>query len=258
MLISRVLSPLSLLIWGVVGAIATLAGPFGTYEAMTLPYRALFWGLFVGLSIVVGRGTRVALERLMPGRRAWVRDSIHLVVVVPVITLMVLGLVPVMPGTGAMGSPSGVTVAGYVLAIGLIILGFQRAVRVEPAVGGDASVHPRLSERLPRERRGTILRLSGQDHHVEVVTTQGRVTLRMRLADAIREMEPVEGYCTHRSHWVARAAIERVERESAAKWWVVLRNGDRVPLTRTYRPQLQAAGIGCPSVASGPGAGPGR
>lgn len=229
--------------WGVIGAVATLTGPYGTYEVMTLPQRALFWALFVGLAIVVGRGTRVALETFMPGRPAWVGDVVHVGTTVPVITLVVLGLVPVMPGAEALVLPSGVSVTGSVLAIVLIVLGFRRAVRIEPTVNGNGEPQPRLAERLPRERRGPILRLSGRDHHVEVVTTQGTVTLRMRLADAIREMEPFEGYSTHRSHWVARQAIERIERESGAKWWVVLRNGDRVPLSRKYRPDLESARV---------------
>lgn len=232
--------------WMVIGVVATLAGPFGTYEAMTLSQRAMFWMVFVGLSIAVGRGIRVWIESLVPTGRTWLLEAVHLVVIVPVITLMVLWLAPKMPGAGVMGPPSVVTVAWHVLAISLVLLGFRRAVRIEPALCPDEEMLPRLAERLPRERRGPILRLSAQDHHVEVVTTEGTEMLRMRLSDAIREMEPIEGYSTHRSHWIAREAIERVERAGAAKWQVVLCNGDQVPLTRRYRPALEAAGIDIP------------
>jgi DNA-binding LytR/AlgR family response regulator len=62
------------------------------------------------------------------------------------------------------------------------------------------------------------------------------------LGDAIDEMEPVKGICTHRSHWVALGAIKRVEREGA-RLFVVLRNGDRVPVSRKYRPRLEQAGL---------------
>lgn len=107
------------------------------------------------------------------------------------------------------------------------------------AVGPKA---PRLLDRVPDDLRGQVLRLSARDHLVEVSTCQGVVEIRLRLADAIREMEPVEGFLIHRSHWVMRDAIDRVERTSG-KVFLVLVNGDRVPVSRTYRAGLEAAGI---------------
>lgn len=246
LLISRVFPPVCLVLWAVIGVIAALTGPFGTYEDMTLLQRAAFWVLFVGIAIAVGRGVRVALESGLPDKRAWVLDAIQLAVIVPAITFTFLGFMSIMPRNGGLNLPSGFMVASHVLAIGLVLVGFRRAVRIEPKVDNRDPVMPRLVQRLPVGKRAAILRLSARDHHVEVVTTQGNAILRMRLADAIREMEPIEGYCTHRSHWVARAAIERVERQNAAKWWVVLSNGDRMPLTPKYRPALQAAGIEIP------------
>jgi DNA-binding LytR/AlgR family response regulator len=74
------------------------------------------------------------------------------------------------------------------------------------------------------------------------VTDRGTETLRLRLSDAIDEMEPVEGLCTHRSHWVALAAITASERRQG-KLFVRLSNGERVPVTRTYAPKLEAAGV---------------
>jgi DNA-binding LytR/AlgR family response regulator len=85
--------------------------------------------------------------------------------------------------------------------------------------------------------------LTAKNHYVEVVTDKGSTTIRMRLADAIDEMEPVEGYCVHRSHWVARSAINAVERENAQKIFVLLSNGDRIPVSRKYRPNLEKTGL---------------
>ncbi|WP_306152739.1 LytTR family DNA-binding domain-containing protein [Roseovarius sp. MMSF_3281] len=102
---------------------------------------------------------------------------------------------------------------------------------------------PRLQRRLSEKTTGTIIRLSSRDHHVDVVTTEAQETLRMRLSDAIDEMEPVEGYCTHRSHWVARDAIVELDKGQPGKVFLVLVNGDRVPVSRKFRPDLEAAGI---------------
>ena len=101
---------------------------------------------------------------------------------------------------------------------------------------------PRLLDRLPEDVAGEVFRLSGRDHHVEVVTATGTATVRMRFSDAIAEMEPVRGHCAHRSHWVSEAAIRDVERDGA-KIFLRLVNDDQVPVSRKYKPHLEDAGI---------------
>ena len=66
--------------------------------------------------------------------------------------------------------------------------------------------------------------------------------IRLRFGDAIEEMDPVDGFCTHRSHWVARQAVSGAERERG-KIFLRLENGDRVPVSRTYMPDLEEAGL---------------
>ena len=87
-----------------------------------------------------------------------------------------------------------------------------------------------------------MLRLTANDHFVEIATDNGAETLRMRLVDAIDEMEPVNGYCVHRSHWVSHEAIDRIERENSHKIFVILNNNDRIPVSRKYRINLENAG----------------
>jgi len=101
---------------------------------------------------------------------------------------------------------------------------------------------PRLANRLPEGFDGQILRLTGRDHYVDVVTTDGMYTIRSRLADAIAEMEPVIGHCTHRSHWVTENAIQGVEKADG-KVFLRLGNGDLVPVSRKYKPQLEEIGL---------------
>ncbi|MCA0873166.1 LytTR family transcriptional regulator [Seohaeicola saemankumensis] len=101
---------------------------------------------------------------------------------------------------------------------------------------------PRLARRLPDDFEGPILRLAVRDHLVDVVTPKDTYRIRMRFADAIDEMDTVAGYCTHRSHWVARHAIAGVERETG-RINLLLTNGDLVPVSRSYRPDLEEAGI---------------
>ncbi|MES0825971.1 LytTR family DNA-binding domain-containing protein [Ruegeria sp. SCP11] len=81
-----------------------------------------------------------------------------------------------------------------------------------------------------------------RDHSVEVVTSEGTITIRSRFTDAIAEMELVSGHCAHRSHWVADDAIVGVERKGGMTF-LRLRNNDLVPVSRKYKPMLEQDGI---------------
>ena len=231
-----------------------LAGPFGTFKDLALGPRALFWGLVVSVSVLTGYISR-AVATLAVGheRPAWF-DAVALGV-------MTLLLSPAVWIIGRMFEPVFVVkMASFleiflcVLSVALIVFVLRRLIpgfkpRSYPFIASEDGAlstgleAPRLLRRLPSETRGKVLRLSARDHHVDIVTRLGVETLRMRLVDAISEMEPVEGYCAHRSHWVARSAITRIERENAQKAWLVLANGDRVPVSRKYRQGLLDAGI---------------
>jgi DNA-binding LytR/AlgR family response regulator len=97
-------------------------------------------------------------------------------------------------------------------------------------------------ERLPAPVRGPLISLSVTDHYVHVTTARGTHMLLMRLSDAIAETEPTEGLQIHRSHWVAQDAIQSVQR-GTRKSEVILISGSRLPVSRTYLPQLKEAGF---------------
>ena len=98
-----------------------------------------------------------------------------------------------------------------------------------------------LLSRLPAPKRGELLHLRMQDHYVEVHTDKGMEMLLLRFRDALQEVEGVDGMQVHRSHWVARAAVEKVQRREGR---VVLRlvNGVQVPVSRSFMPALRARG----------------
>lgn len=103
-------------------------------------------------------------------------------------------------------------------------------------------VMPRLARRLPDGASGRILRLTVEDHFVDVITDVDSYRIRMRFSDAVDEMEPCIGFCTHRSHWVALDAVAGVHRE-AGKVFVRITNGDLVPISRKYRSNVEEAGF---------------
>ncbi len=135
-----------------------------------------------------------------------------------------------------------VAVHGVLLATGLVLV--HRSDLSALRADERTLEVPRIARRLPASFNGRIYRLTVKDHSVDVVTSEGTFTIRSRFTDAIDEMEPVPGHCSHRSHWVTDAAIVGVERADS-KIYLRLINGDLIPVSRKYRPMLEADGIIC-------------
>ena len=234
-----------LAIWALATGAGALAGPFGTFEALTLPARALYWGgiaavavalslalqalhrgalgggLGAGLALDVGyalllAGLVHALNRaLFPDWVGWDR-YLWLVAVILAVTL-------------------GVAVLHWLFAAG------RRPMQDAGAQGPPPGDTAPLLERLPLDKRGTLLRIEAQDHYLLVVTSRGREMLLMRMADA-EALLGAAGLRVHRSHWVARDAVARVTRDGG-RWRLVLRDGSEVPVSRGYRGAVAAAGL---------------
>ena len=248
---SGLFTPLTLFVVLACWLVAVLAGPFGTFKAMGWGMRALYWGVVVIGAVVVGHAVRATTVLLVGQDRPLLFDLaasvLMTVVFAPVVIVLRYWASQMVEGLYL--SVVWIVVNTFILSVAVFVLRRQ----ISPNEPGSYLVpteepeplqlEPRLMRRLPDAVKGQVLRLSASDHHVKVVTVNGRENLRLRLADAIAEMEPVEGFCIHRSHWVARAAIAGVARENAHKHYIVLSNGDRVPVSRKYRPYLEAAGI---------------
>ncbi|MEL6681129.1 MAG: LytTR family DNA-binding domain-containing protein [Pseudomonadota bacterium] len=101
----------------------------------------------------------------------------------------------------------------------------------------------RLYDRLPPDTTASIMRLTVDDHYVEICLDDGtRHRVLMRLADAIREMDGAPGFCTHRSHWVSGNHITRGFKQRNREF-VELADGTHVPVSKTYREVVLSAGF---------------
>ena len=76
-----------------------------------------------------------------------------------------------------------------------------------------------------------ILLISSQDHYLEVVTVDKNQLIRARLADVTPQISEEIGIVPHRSHWVAKAAVDRFEDKGKSKV-LVLNNGSKIPVAR--------------------------
>lgn len=98
-----------------------------------------------------------------------------------------------------------------------------------------------LLDRLEISDPAQIIRMTVDDHYVEVHTDQGVERLLMRFADALRESGGLPGLCVHRSHWVHSSAVLGC-RKDGARVFLTTRDGAEVPVSKTYRAEVENMG----------------
>lgn len=92
---------------------------------------------------------------------------------------------------------------------------------------------PPFLAKLQRHRGDKLIALAAEDHYVRVYTDDGDELIHYRFAKAVAEAAALDGLQTHRSHWVAGPAIRDLVQDKH-NFFIVLRNGQRVPVSRTY------------------------
>ncbi|GAB5437231.1 MAG: LytTR family DNA-binding domain-containing protein [Falsiruegeria mediterranea] len=224
--------------------LAAQAKPFGA-EGVSFPGRFLFWSAVMTVGAVIAHFSARCVHRYADAHRQIVRDVATVVLVTALFTPVLWTLIwlTALPETQDVPDLTTMLQYGTIFASGLLVLrrsfpGLEPQSQQEE----EQAIQPRLYRRLPDGFEGPVLRLTVRDHSVDVVTMDETITIRSRFVDAIDEMEPIIGYCTHRSHWVTRDAIESVER-TGGRIHIRLINGDQVPVSRKYKPKLEEAGI---------------
>jgi hypothetical protein len=108
------------------------------------------------------------------------------------------------------------------------------------ATAAPAAVAPvKFLERLPLKLRGAdIWAVEAEDHYLRLHTSKGQDLILLRLADAIAELDGIEGAQVHRSWWVAREAITDAQKGDG-RATLTLKDGAEVPVSRTYAGQLR-------------------
>lgn len=243
-------APLTPWVWLVASILTAVAGPFGTYDAMSFGVRIGFWTGLIAISILTSYAICALATSLLPKMHAYVHDAVVTVIFCFLFTPVVMvALIFATPPE----HPIGITMWNLGLEVFLItgtIVISQRLVKTKwpnLAPSNEApepeALEPRLMRRLDDVVAADVLRMTVKDHYV-VVILHGRPEQRilMRFGDAVDEIEGLEGFCVHRSHWVVRAAINGMVTENGREM-VELIDGSRVPVSRTYRPNLVEAGV---------------
>ncbi|WP_058315427.1 LytTR family DNA-binding domain-containing protein [Cognatishimia activa] len=246
-------SKLTLSIWVVATLLTVLSGPFGTFEEMTSVQLAIYWTSVTTSSILLGylayALTRCTLgfeETTLSRMMAGTLGTFFIATDVFALSHWVYDFAD---------GPSYLSLLGWVgFVFFSVILGrfmFSQAIeknaqenrsspiQIVVPTPSETSPEPRLFQRLPSGAHGRVYRLSANDHFVHVRTETGEHKIRMRLRDAILEMDGVDGVCVHRSHWVPLDVMVSV-RKASGKISVVLNNGEVVPVSRKYRENVDA------------------
>lgn len=226
-------------------ALLAVAGPFGTYERGSFGSRFLYWSVTCGLGCAIAVLSKRVVSEKLP-HLGFVQAELIVIVAMTLLFSPVLQQWTLAAFPGSIQSPPTFwAFAGSVFVVTFALSGLVNGVRFFMGVteNEDVTSPPvRLVKRLPAGFNGTILGLSAENHLVVVMTTAGMFRLRMRLSDAIEEVEGLPGFPVHRSHWVTREAMTALQR-NGSRVMLRLRNGADVPVSRTYLPALEALGL---------------
>ena len=229
-------------------AVLGTIGPFGTFADLGAGDRYLYWLAIVAvnwlqIAVPIGLG-----ERFSHGR-PWL------------LSLIVIGtaLVASVPATFEVAwlesvfrpySPSLPWIRLYLyvailslavaLAVGSWLHQASLAAAAERAVEVSTGP-PAFLKRIPMRLGQELWCLEMEDHYLRVHTALGSDLILLRLSDAEGELQGLDGLRVHRSWWVARMAVENVER-SGRRVSLTLRNGLRVPISRSYLSVVRQAG----------------
>lgn len=236
----------------------SLINAFGT-DVIPFVMRFVYWSalMLAGSLVAVGVdrfGLKVVRHRLHLEGRPWLYGIVLTALLTPSISLVVWAITPLF---GHMRwdialyarflAPVGIISAAMTTLNVLINRepqqshAFSTPSTLASAEDTDAA-RVAFRERLPfKHQKADIYALSAEDHYLRVHTSAGNTLILMRLYDAIRELEGIEGSQTHRSWWVARDAIEDIRRQDG-RVSLTLRGDIEAPVSRSYQKVLKADG----------------
>ncbi len=218
-------------------------GPFGTVTRLEPAALVAYWAVAIGgnwlvAMVIIPFAIRLFLEADKPALAGIAAGS----------------AIAALPGTGLVWllewGLAGTTASAAMLAwlyvcvvVVYLVLAFlvwrliEQPLQTTPPMPARAPFLSRLPARLGED----LLHLHMQDHYVEAATAGGSELVLLRFRDALREVESLDGMQVHRSHWVARGAVRRVVRRDG-RVFLELRNGTRVPVSRSFQPALRENG----------------
>lgn len=230
-LVRRILPPRVVASWFLVTVVMTATGPFATYQQFGTLGRFGYWALVLGVAVLFCALAFHAAWRLCAAHPFWLRlllaSALFTAVFLPIQWVIMLVLRGPVMGLERLT----LVVAAAPLTVGMVKYIWLDADAPRPC---ESARPPRILDRVEPEKRGTLLRVSADDHYVELLTDRGKSQILMRFSDAICELDGVEGMQVHRSHWIARDAVRGSHRRNG-KLFLMLVDGSEVPVSRGFQ-----------------------
>jgi len=229
-----------------IAALLCLTGANGT-DAFPLARRLAFWLIAMIAGTAIAQLTHAWLDRTLR-LRTWQEVVVMTLAITPPISVVVWLLATILDGA----LPKLVAlpyIVPPVLVVSACMATLHATVNRVPL---QSHVHPVTQVAVPvgdafrarlefKYRQAEIFALSAEDHYLRVHTSAGESLILMRLYDAVRELDGIEGSQIHRSWWVAKDAVADVARGDG-KVDLVLKGGLRAPVSRRYQKALKAGG----------------
>ena len=220
-------------------------GANGSAAFPLLP-RFAYWLILMLSGTLVAQTTDAWLDRVL--RMAmWQEIAVTTLAITPPITLIVwlvstafFGMMPD-PHYLIGAAPEVLLICACMAILHASVNRQPQQSHVHPAEAAAPSGEAFRARLEFKYRRAEILALSAEDHYLRVHTSAGETLILMRLYDAIRELDGIEGSQIHRSWWVAKDAVADVARGDG-KVDLVLKGGLRAPVSRRYQKALKTDG----------------
>ncbi len=227
-----------------IGAFLSFVGAFGTSDVPFLPRTAFMVSLSLA-GALLGMATFRGVERLALARRGLVIHTVlGALAMTPPMGVLVWGAAWAVKGGPAPYDqlPAYVAISLVMCLVMTSLAVFVSVSRRVAVVEAPASAPVKFLERLPLKLRGAeVWAVEAEDHYLRLHTSKGQDLILMRLADAVAELEGLEGTQVHRSWWVARDAVNDARRGDG-RATLTLKSGAEVPVSRTYAKLIREAG----------------
>lgn len=224
-----------------VGTFLAFLAPYETAE-LGWPWVWVYWTGLIAWGALCGHVGSALLQRHAPDLPDWVSyPAMSLLISIPV-TAAVLMLQALIGEASPLWIWPLVFFFVWVISAAVTFLNWLMARAKAADAPAEPAVARTLTDKLPvRLRTADLHALQSEDHYLRVHTSAGDALILMRLTDAIAAASALEGEQTHRSWWVARAAIEDARREGSQAV-LTLKGGIEAPVSRANVPKLREKG----------------
>jgi hypothetical protein len=239
------------------GVVLGVIGPFGMYETTGLPTRLVYFviiGSLTWLQVIGCAALLATFERFerwsIVGRMAFagvmasVPSTLEIIVVHSwLVRPIPLGAAPfIFPQTAFLTVVISVAMGLFFERRLHAVADAERArVASAPQANPQGVASVDFFRRVPPALGRDLLALEMEDHYLRIHTALGSDLILLRLRDATGELGPQRGRQVHRSWWVAEGAVSSAERDGA-RTLLVLRNGLKVPVSKSFRDQVKEVG----------------